>query len=60
MSDLQPVFKVLCFSSLCFCFLGAFLEKEQDDGVEGVLVNWHMVFQVLYRMVMCFTLGESR
>ena len=49
----------MCFSSLCFCFLEEFLEKEKAEGVEGLLVNWHMV-QVLDKVFRYCTLGESR
>ena len=50
---------MLCFSSLCFCFLEEFLEKEKAEGVEKLLVDWHMV-QVLYQVFRYCTLGESR
>ena len=50
---------MLCFSSLCFCFLEEFLEKEKAEGVEKLLVDWHMV-QVLNQVFRYCTLGESR
>ena len=50
---------MLCLSSLCFCFLEEFLEKEKAEGVEKLLVDWHMV-QVLYQVFRYCTLGESR
>ena len=49
---------MLCFSSLYFCFL-EFLEKGKAEGVDKLLVDWHMV-QVLYQVFRYCTLGESR
>ena len=40
---------MVCVSNLCFSFLEEFLEKEEAEGVEELLVNWHMV-QVLYQL----------
>ena len=50
---------MLCVSNLCFSFLEEFLEKEEAEGVEELLVNWHMV-QVLYQVFRYCTLGKSR
>ena len=50
---------MLCLSSLCFCFLEEFLEKEKAEGVDKLLVDWHMV-QVLNQVFRYCTLGESR
>ena len=52
-------YSMLCRSSLCFCFLKEFLEKEKAEGVEKLLVDWHMV-QVLNQVFRYCTLGESR
>ena len=50
---------MLCLSSLCFCFLEKFLEKGKAEGVEELLVDWHMV-QVLNQVFRYCTLCESR
>ena len=37
--DRRVQYSMLCFSSICFYFLEEFLEKEEAEGVEGLLVN---------------------
>ena len=50
---------MLCVSNLCFFFLEEFLEKEEAEWVEMLLVNWHMGPGTLQVFRYC-TLGESR
>ena len=50
---------MLCVSNLCFSFLEEFLEKEEVEGVDEFLVNWHMG-QILYQVLRYCTLVRSR
>jgi hypothetical protein len=37
---------MLCFSNFMYSFQEQFQEKEDNDGVEG-MVDWHIELQVL-------------